>query len=125
MLQLSAVMDGKEETVTWRSMVPAICLALCTALFLLGLNLRTPVANEPVALFFGPSAGDGGALRQIAALDGRIVRVGGWDNVVVAVFDRDVGIAQLWRHGAWIAVDPVFFGGCDPSAPSSRNGFPV
>ncbi|TQV79895.1 hypothetical protein [Denitrobaculum tricleocarpae] len=105
--------------------MPAISLALCTALFLLGLNLRSPVANEPVALFFGPSAGHSDALQKIAALDGRIVRVGGWNNVVVAVFDQDVGVAQLWRHGAWVAMDPVFFSGCEPSGTSSRGGFPA
>lgn len=118
-------MDQDGQTETWRSLVPALSLALCTALFLLGLNLRSPVANEPIALFFDPTADNAHALQQIAALDGRIVRVGGWDNVVVAVFDRDIGVAQLWRHGAWIAMDPVFFGGCDSSTITSRNGFSI
>lgn len=116
-------MDQGGQTETWRSFLPALSLAFCTALFLLSLNLRSPMANEPVALFFDPTADNAQALHQIAALDGRIVRIGGWDNVVVAVFDRDIAVAQLWRHGAWVAMDPVFFGGCDSSTNTSRNGF--
>lgn len=118
-------MDQGGQRETWRSFVPALSLAFCTALFLVGLNLRSPMANEPIALFFDPTADNTHALQQIAALDGRIVRIGGWDNVVVAVFDRDIGVAQLWRHGAWVAMDPVFFGGCAPSNNSSRSGFSV
>lgn len=118
-------MNQNGQTETWRSFVPALSLAFCTAFFLFALNLRSPVANEPVALFFDPTADNAQALQQIAALDGRIVRVGGWNNVVVAVFDSDVAVAELWRHGAWIAMDPVFFGGCDSSTILSRNGFSI
>ncbi len=111
--------DGETEG-TWRSIAPAFALALGTGLFLSALSLRAPAAQEPVALFFDPTIGSDAALHRVAALDGRIVRVGGLRNVVVAVFERDLDVAQLWRHGAWIGIDPVFFGGCDPAGSASR-----
>lgn len=107
---------------TWRSVAPAFALALGTALFLATLSLRAPVAQEPVALFFDPMVSSDAALHRVAALDGRIVRIGGWSNIVVAVFDRDVAVSQLWRHGAWMGIDPVFVGGCDPEGTASRLG---
>ncbi|WP_282609428.1 hypothetical protein [Pelagibius sp. Alg239-R121] len=106
----------------WRSVAPALALAFGTSLFLAALSLRAPAAQEPVALFFNPTVSSDAALHQVAALDGRIVRVGGFRNVVVAVFDRDVTVAQLWRHGAWIGIDPVFVGGCDPAGAASNRG---
>lgn len=106
---------------SWRSFAPALALAVGTSLFLAALGLRAPAAQEPVAIFFGPNVGSDAALHQIAALDGRIVRVGGWSNVVVAVFDQDIPVTQLWRHGAWMGLDPVFFGGCDPQGTALRS----
>ncbi len=113
----------EEQAGTWRSFVPALSLAICSCFFLLCLALRTPLANEPVALLFGPTVDRDYALQQVVALDGRIVRVGGWNNVVVAVFDRDIAAEDLRRHGAWISMNPVFLGACDSSNRIQRSGF--
>ena len=73
------------------------------------------IAEQPIALLFGPEVTAQDALRRVAALDGRVVRAGGWQNVIVAVFERDLGMRQLWLEGVWAGFDPVFLGGCAPT----------
>lgn len=114
--------NSSKQQGTWRSVAPAVALAFGTGLFLTALSLRTPAAQEPVALFFDPTVSSDAALHKVAALDGRIIRVGGLSNIVVAVFDHDVTVTQLWRHGAWVGIDPVFFGGCGSAGSSPRPG---
>jgi hypothetical protein len=101
---------------------PALSLALASAVFLFALGLKIPAAQEPVALVFGPSVSSAATLERLAALDGRIVRVGGTDNIVIARFDRDVTLRQLWGQGVWFGLDPVFMGGCFSTSSSAGNG---
>lgn len=105
-----------------RAAWPAFALALGSGLFLLALGLKTPGPREPVALVFGPGMSSAATLDRIAALDGRIVRLGGADNIVIARFDKAVTLRQLWRQGIWFGLDPVYLSGCFPSSSLAGNG---
>ena len=77
---------------------------------------------EPVALVFGPNVAPETMLHRVAALDGRIVRLGGSDKIVVATFDKDLALGDLWGQGIWFGLDPLFFGGCSASSSLAQSG---
>ncbi len=109
----------------WRNYVPAASLVAATVVFLLALGFKLPSAKQPVALVFDPGVDPIQTVQRVAALDGQVIRQGGLDNIVIATFRHDIGLGQLWRHGAWFGLDPVFLGGCAEPSTKTQNGQPL
>jgi len=117
----------------WLPWIAGTGLALASTLVLALLATRPAAPDEQIALVFAPWTQAGETLAGVAALDGRLVRVGSFDNVLVAVFDRPKSLASLRRHGVWLALDPLALGGClsQPTAargtlgPALRQGSPT
>jgi hypothetical protein len=110
------------ESAGFRTVWPALSLALASGLFLLALGLKMPRAEETVALVFDPAVTPAAVLERLAAIDGRLVGIGGADNIVIVRFDHDVSLGQLWHQGIWFGLDPVFLSGCFKSFSIAANG---
>jgi hypothetical protein len=95
-----------------RALLPAGALLLASLLALPALALRAPVAERDVALLFVPGTSVEEALQAVAAADGLAVRGGGFDNLLVARFPRDLDWTALWELGALAALDPAVAGAC-------------
>ena len=108
------------DTGSTGSLAPALGLVLATVIILFGLTIKPPGSGKPVAVVFGPSVSAQEAFLRVAALDGRIVREGGWDNVIVASFAPGTSFQTLKEMGALLTLDPVLTGGCSQSN-SLRN----
>ncbi len=85
-----------------------------SALLLPGLAIRLPEAGSQVALVFSPAVSREQAIRSLADMDARIVRAGGFGNVLIARFDRPVAWAELRSLGVILPLDPIVAGGCAP-----------
>lgn len=92
--------------------VPALAMLLASVMLLVGLSVRTPEAGAQTALVFLPGTSAEQAIGSLARVDARLVRPGGFDNVVVAYFDRAVGWSELRDLGVLLSLDPILAGGC-------------
>jgi len=103
---------GDPEQVRLRSFLPALALLLTSALALGGANLQ-PAANAgQVAAIFSPAAGPAEILRAVAGVDGRLVRTGLFDNIVVVALGPARAATELYAQGAWLVIDPIGLGSC-------------
>ena len=109
------VNTGSRDTKGAGSLAPALGLALATVAILFGLTIKPPGSGKPVAVVFGPSVSAEQAFLRVAALDGRILREGGWDNVIVAAFAPGTSFQTLKEMGALLTLDPILTGGCSQS----------
>lgn len=107
------------------SIVPALCLIAATAACLLALTIKMPGSGEPVAIVFSPSVSANEAFLRVAALDGKILREGGWDNVIVAAFSRGTSFQSLRQKGVLLTLDPVLTGGCSGTTDRNKKGLEV
>ena len=59
----------------------------------------------------------------VARAGGSILRLGGWNNILVVQAESSDFVARLYAAGAWLVVDARFAGGCDPvrSPPAPRT----
>jgi hypothetical protein len=80
-----------------------------------------PSDDREVAAVFAPWTGREGAFLRAAAADGRVVREGVLDSILVVRGDRPGLIDRLYAAGAWIVIDPVAFGGCLVNSSSRRH----
>ena len=117
----------KTETVSWRGLLPAVGVLLLGMLFLAGLTAAPKAWRGQMALVFAPDASAAEIVTAVAAMDARLVRSGGLGNLVVVSFDRETSYAELRRHGAWLALDPVLAGACalllaEPSPDTGTQG---
>lgn len=94
-------------------------MAVLGTLVVLATGLRLPSADRPVALVFAPGTSAVEAIGRLAALDGRLVAAGGFENVIVAQFAGDIGYGVLRKAGVWLALEPLAFGGCLDLRPSA------
>lgn len=92
--------------------VPALAMLLASVVLLVGLSVRAPVAGAQIALVFLPGISAEQAIGSLARVDARLVRPGGFDNVVVAYFERAVGWSELRDLGVLVSLDPILAGGC-------------
>jgi hypothetical protein len=104
-----------EERFTWRALRPAGATALVAALALAALAAAPRADAHAVAAIFAPGATWPAIVDAIDAVDGRIVRVGAFANIVVVESERSGMAAGLRAHGAWLVVDPIVVGGCAPA----------
>lgn len=111
------------EANAWHGVAPALGMLLASVALLVGLSLRLPDAGSQVALVFSPRISPDQALGGLAGIDARIVRFGGFDNVVVAYFERPVSWAEMRRLGVLLSLDPIVAGGC--ASPSQQPPVPA
>ena len=100
------------DSTSWRGLLPAASVLLVGMLFLAALAAAPKAWRGQIALVFAPNAGAAEIMTAVAAMEARLVRSGGLGNLVVVSFDRETSYAELRRHGAWLALDPVLAGAC-------------
>ena len=103
---------GNPDLAGWRGVLPAVCVLLIGLSFLAGLAASPKEWRGQLALVFSPKATTAEIVTAVAAMEARLVRNGGLGNLVVVSFDRETSYAELRRHGAWLALDPVLLGAC-------------
>ena len=52
------------------------------------------------------------AMAALAGAEGVAVRAGGFDNLLIARFERNLGWRSLWSMGALAGLDPAVAGAC-------------
>jgi hypothetical protein len=100
------------EARPWLAFGPALALLVGSAALILGLSVRLPEAGSQAALVFSPGTSRDQALQTLRDFDARLVRSGGFDNILVAYFERPVGWAELRERGVLLPLDPLMAGGC-------------
>ncbi|MEI2386175.1 hypothetical protein [Breoghania sp. JC706] len=82
---------------------------VAVAIVVIGLQ---PKSGDRVAVIVGPWQPPSTAMQVVAAAQGRFVRSGFADWVVVASSSHRDFVSRLYSAGAWIVVDPAAAGGC-------------
>ena len=100
------------DPISWRGLLPAAGILLIGILFLAGLTAAPKAWRGQLALVFPPSASAAEVMAAVAGMEARLVRLGWLENLVVVSFDREISYAELSRHGAWLALDPILMGAC-------------
>ena len=100
------------DRTSWRGLLPAAGVLAIGIFFLASLTAAPKAWRGQLALVFSPSANAAEVMAAVAGLEARLVRHGGLRNVVVVSFDREISFAELRRHGAWLALDPILMGAC-------------
>lgn len=72
----------------------------------------TPSERGAVAIFVAPWASGPNTMEIIAAADGRYMRRGIADWVVIAASDEPGFAGRLYAAGAWIVANPIAAGAC-------------
>jgi hypothetical protein len=109
------------ETAGRHPLAPALAMLVASVAMLLGLAVRLPSADAQVALVFPPGISRAQAMAGLAGLDARIVRAGGFGNIVIAHFDRPASWGELRRLGVLLSLDPIVAGGCVPDISTRRD----
>ncbi|MDJ0932858.1 hypothetical protein [Breoghania sp.] len=84
-------------------------VAVATGIVAIGL---APRSGDQVAVIVSPWQSASAALVVVAAADGRFVRSGFADWVVVASSSRPDFVSRLYSAGAWTVADPTAAGAC-------------
>ncbi len=108
------------DRTSWRGLLPAAGVLLVGTLFLASLTAAPKAWRGQLALVFTPSANAAQVAAAVAAMEARLVRHGGLRNLVVVSFDRETSYAEIHRHGAWLALDPILLGACSLVAADPR-----
>jgi len=103
---------GNPNPTSWHGLLSAAGLLLIGILFLTGLTAAPKAWRGQLALVFPPGASAAEVMAAVAGMEARLVRLGGFQNLVVVSFDREISYAELRRHGAWLALDPILMGAC-------------
>ncbi|WP_146177334.1 hypothetical protein [Breoghania corrubedonensis] len=85
------------------------CTAVAVGIVMIGL---VPRSGDQVAVMVAPWQSPSAAMEVIAAADGRFVRSGFADWIVVASSPRPDFVNRLYTAGAWIVADPAAAGAC-------------
>jgi hypothetical protein len=104
-----------EERFSWRALRPAGATALAAALILLAATATPRGDAQAVAAIFPPGTASQAIAAAIDAVDGRIVRLGAFANIVIVESGQPDLAAGLRAHGAWLVVDPIVVGACAPA----------
>ena len=105
------------ETCRWIDFAPALLLGMVAFLSVFAAQVLgafgTPIETLPqMAVIFPPWVDLGEAVTRIAQADGRLVRQGLFDNIVVAAANDSGFVTRLYQNGAILVVDPIVLGGC-------------
>lgn len=111
-MEIRAPAPHRSGSAGGRALLPAAALLAVSLLVMPALALRAPAADREVALLFPPGTSTADLLRAVAAADGLAVRPGGFDNLLVARFPRDLDWPAVWDLGALAALDPAVAGAC-------------
>ena len=119
---MNLIKSSSEKAMSTGNLAPAICLIVASIVILFVLTLKSPGSGDPVAIVFDTSVSAEEAFLRVAALDGRILREGGWDNVIVAAFAPGTSFQALKEMGALFTLDPILTGGCSQSNYRPQKG---
>ena len=100
------------ESLRWPHGLCPVALLLVGWVFVAALTFRPGAGDTAVAVIFPPWWSADRAFAAAASAEASIVRVGGFDSVLVvqpAAFD---GLDRLYRAGAWLALNPTGVGAC-------------
>jgi hypothetical protein len=111
------------ESGVGRGLVVAAALLLASVLLVPLSAVRLPAAGAEVALVFAPGTARDAALGAVVAAGGQPVRAGALEPVLIVRFPQALGWREVWRLGAWAALDPLAFGGCLVAPESASPGF--
>lgn len=111
---------------TQRDLWPALLLLLGTVIAIaLGVAVPKNDARQ-VAVVFAPGSVPHEIATAISLSGALLVRAGGFDNIVILQLNADSHYTDLYRHGAWLVLDPVAGGGCDNNlTKETRVTFPT
>jgi hypothetical protein len=93
-----------------RGLAALLSLTICVP----ALALAVPRSAQ-VAVVGAPLQDGGAVFALVARAGGAVVRGGGTANVVVAESSEPGFVWRLYREGAWLVLDPLVAGGCDPT----------
>lgn len=79
-------------------------------------------AGRQVAILFPPGTSQSTMVAAVAEAGGRLVRQGGWSDVLVAGSDRPDFPHRLRVAGAWAVLSPVVAGACFTSGSGNALG---
>jgi ABC-type nitrate/sulfonate/bicarbonate transport system substrate-binding protein len=91
--------------------IAAAALSLASAVCLVALQAQ-PRDRTQVAAVFAPWTNGERAVTRVAQADGRVVRRGIIDAIVVVQGDDPNLVDRLYSVGAWAVIDPDVWGGC-------------
>ena len=111
-----------EESISFRSFLPAVAVGAASFAFLAFLTLRPPETGA-AAVQFPPDYGLAEASAVAARVDGVVVGDGGLPGMFVIWTPPGVSPSALYGHGAWVVADPVVVGGCVVASGSSRSAW--
>jgi hypothetical protein len=94
-----------------QSLIAAAGLAAASVLAMAALQ-AVPRDGTRVAAIFSPWANGGDVVARVAQANGRVVRLGLIDSIVLVQSDEPGLIRRLYAAGAWLVVDPDVFAGC-------------
>ncbi|WP_407529567.1 hypothetical protein [Methylobacterium oryzisoli] len=85
----------------------------------IGLAFAVPLGlaampGGPVVAVLGPRGDAGRTARIVAQAGGAILRAGAAGNLLVARSDAPGFTLRLYAAGAWLVLDPILAGGCEP-----------
>ena len=83
------------------------------AILVLPVSVMAVPTSDTVAVI-GPPGRDTAAI--VARAGGTILRLGGWDNVLVVRAGSTDFVARLYASGAWLVIDAQFATACTPSS---------
>lgn len=72
----------------------------------------TPPKSGPVAIIVMPWSSGPNPMEVVSAADGRYLRQGAADWIVIAASDEPGFADRLYGAGAWIVANPLAAGGC-------------
>ena len=110
------------ENVTWRDFSAPFWL-LVVSVIGSGLLMMMSTPKDGFAAVVAPiGTSFEETVSMIAAADGRIVRTGGMDNIIIAQFDNPDYSAKLKSAGVWFVTDPLALGGCSATSAKQTRG---
>ncbi len=100
------------ESFRWPYWLCPVALLLVSWVWTAALTFRPGPGDAAVAVIFPPWWSADRAFAAAASAEASIIRVGGFDSVLVvqpAAFD---GLGRLYRAGAWLLLKPTGVGAC-------------
>ena len=108
--------------------VPAAIVA-AAAFASVSVATLAPAAQPPsagmaqVAVIFPPWVNLADGFIRIANANGRLVRQGTFENILVAQPDDEHFVESVYQQGAILVIEPTILGGCLTIAPTSRDAY--
>lgn len=108
---MSSILAIQADRTSLRDFLPAFVVAMVTAAGLLLATATVEPKQTTVAVVFAPWLDADEVLGRIWQSDGRLVRFGNFENVIVADFADTQGLETVRNLGGFV-IDPVLVAGC-------------